>query len=628
MSYPTSRSIFNAVRGVMGLYGPTNKARRIDGEDTDFPLLPEFESSMDNEEIQQLTALWTSVDATYNSNTQIKQQQNDNIEYWKGNQYGELQAAGSRKKPLVDNLLFEAIETFLPIATRGNPEANVYGDGTQQGEEISRTVTKALAYQANRQKLRMKLKGVTRNWSLYMIGAVKVNWNAIENDIDTLVVIPSRLILDPLATIDVGGFYKGKYIGEKMPIVASDLADMFPKKEKEISEYVDGEMGSRVVPIQWTTRTDVFFTLDKIVLGKYKNPNWNYNGKNKIIDPTTKEPTGEEEEIQGINHFAQPEFPYLFLTIFNLGKRPHDETSLMQQNISLQDEVNKRYQQISLNVDSQNNGIVLSGKNFTKEQAATAVSELSKGGGLFVPEGDIAGSYVRDQAPQLSNNIFQQLNDARAEIRNIFGTSGSTPQGVEDQKSVRGKILINQLDSSRIGGGVTEHIEQLASGLYNWYLQMMYVWYTEEHTFSILGPKAQELMTIKNTDFKMKLHVMVKDGSLIPKDPLTKRNEAMDLWSANAIDPISFYTALDYSNPYECAKQLLIWQMIQKGGLPPTVMFPDIMPQQPGQPQAAPGPNGSPAVSGPEAQAEIQTPVPGGPVSTSSQQLMQSVPIK
>lgn len=627
MSYPTSKVIFNSVKGVLGLFGGTNKARRVDSEDLETVLMPEFESTMDDNDIRKLTSQWIDTDATYS--TQIRQQQKDNINYWKGNQYGELQSSGTNRKPLVDNLLFEAIETFLPIATRGNPEANVYGDGTEDGEKIARTVTKALAYQANRQKLRMKLKGITRNWSLYMIGAVKVNWNAVENDIDTLVIIPSRLILDPYATVDVGGFYKGKYIGEKMPVTAGDLINMFPKKEKEISEIVQAELGTMVYPIQWTTRTDVFFTLEEVVLGKYKNPNWNYNGKTKIIDPVTKEATGEEEEIQGINHFSQPEFPYLFLTIFNLGKRPHDETSLITQNISLQDVVNKRYQQIDRNVDDQNNGIVLSGKNFTKEQAAQAAEELRKGGALWVPDGEINGSYVRDAAPQLSGNIFQHLNDAREEIRNIFGTSGSTPQGVEDQKSVRGKILINQLDSSRIGGGVTEYIEQLSSGLYNWYLQMMYVWYTEEHTFSILGPKAQELLTIKNTDFKMRLHVMVKDGSLIPKDPLTKRNEAIDLWSANAIDPISFYTALDYPNPYDAAKQLLIWQMIQKGGLPPTVMFPDLpVPGQPAQAGGAPGANPGPAITPGQTQAGIQAPPPGGPVSTTGQQLLNSVPIK
>ena len=628
MAIESGNNFYNAVRGAMGLFGNTNKGKKLDGEDTpDSPMLPEFESKMSEDEINKLTAQWISADQNYTK--EIQDQQKDNVNYWIGKQYNDFQTAGT-KKPLVDNLIFESLETFLPIATRGNPEANVYGDGTEEGEKISRTITKAMAYQANRQKLRMKLKATTRNWALYMIGAVKVNWDAVENDIDTEVILPSRLILDPTAKIDVCGFYKGEYIGEKKRATATKLIQLFPSKSTLIKEMAQDNLGTKLTYIEWWTRTDVFFTIESRVLGKYKNPHWNYSGTNTIKDPET----GAEmkEEVEGQNHFSQPEFPYLFLTIFNTGKRPHDDTSLIGQNLALQDNINKRYQQIDRNVDAQNNGIVLSGKSFTKEQAAEAGVQLSRGNPLWVPDGNISESYVRDSAPQISGDIMNQLTDSRNELRNIFGTSGSSPQGIASEDTARGKIMVNQLDSSRIGGGVTEYIEQLASGLYNWYMQMMYVWYTDEHTFSILGPKAQELLTIKNTDFRMKFHILVKDGSLIPKDPLTKRNEAMDLWSAQAIDPISLYTALDYPNPYEAAKSLLIWQMIEKGGLPPTALFPDFqMPQpqgQPGQPgQPAPGVPTSPGVSGQEAQAEVN-PVPPIAPTTTSQQLMASVPTK
>ena len=152
---------------------------------------------------------------------------------------------------------------------------------------------------------------------------------------------------------------------------------------------------------------------------------------------------------------------------------------------------------------------------------------------------------------------------------------------------------------------------------------MMYVYYTEEHAFAIAGAKSQELLKLKNTDFHTKLTVVVKDGSLIPKDPLTKRNEAMDLWAANAIAPIPLFTALDYPNPYESAKELVVWQMIQKGQLPATVMFPDI--EQP-VPMGL-GANQSPAVSNGEDNRNIDVPPPGTPGDITSQNLMSSVKI-
>lgn len=618
MAENNSNNFYNSVRGLMGLFGNTNKARKPEDEgDAEQALLPEFESKLTDEQIIKLTAQWISEDQ--NATKDIKQQQKDNVNYWIGKQYNDFQTAGT-KKPLVDNLIFEAIETFLPIATRGNPQAIVTSNGTPEGDQVAKTVTNALEFQANRQHLRMKLKGVTRDWSLYMIGCAKIIWDSQEDDIDTVKVLPTRLILDPHATIDIGGVYKGDYLGEKKKASASKLLRMFPKKSAVIKAAAQGLVGTKLNYTEWWTPTDLFFILgDGVVLGKYKNPHWNYTGPVMSIDPMTQEPT--QEMVEGVNHFTAPQIPYIFLTIFNLGKRPYDETSLVQQNIPLQDLINRRYQQIDRNVDSQNNGIVLSGSAFTKEQAAEASTQLSRGNALWVPDGDIQKSYKRDQAPALAPNVFQQLTDARNELRNIFGTAGSNVQSLNSQDTVRGKIMVNQMDSSRIGGGVTEYIEQMAQTCYNWYVQMMYVYYTEEHSFSVSGAKASELMIIKNTDLNISLHVTVKDGSLIPKDPLTKRNEAMDLWNSGALAPIPLYTALDYPNPYESAKELVLWKMIEKGAMPPESMFPDLQ----GAPQES-MPNGTPGLSAEEAGATISPDQPDT-IAQDSRELLQSVKI-
>ncbi len=121
---------------------------------------------------------------------------------------------------------------------------------------------------------------------------------------------------------------------------------------------------------------------------------------------------------------------------------------------------------------------------------------------------------------------------------------------------------------------------------------------------------------------------------MIPKDPLSKRNEAIDLWSANAIDPVSLYKALEFPDPYNQAKQLLTWQLIQKGAVPPTLLFPDFEAPMAGMaPPAIPGEQpgtGGPAVNGAPAGNEVPpTSVEGAvpPVQQASQQIIQQVPI-
>lgn len=623
----TSNNFFNAVNGVMGLFSKVNKAATKMGEDEVETLeLPEFESKMSDEDIRTLTSQWTAEYDGYLTRFDIERQQKDNVNYWIGKQYNDFQLAGT-KRPLVDNLIFEAVETFLPIATRANPEPNVspigvFGDEKAQKEsdKFAKDVQTALVDEADLQHLRMILKMMVRHWSMYIIGAITVAWNSREGRIETKNELPSRLILDINCEIGPDGQYYGDFLGVKKKFSASRLVEFFPKKERIIREKCEGKMGTKLVVVQWWTPTDVFFMLDSEVLGKFKNPNWNYDGEIEIADSIT----GEKEKtfVEGRNHFKYPRIPYIMLRVFSLGRRPHDETSLIYQNIPHQDVINRRYQQIDRNVDAQNNGIVLSGDHFTKEQAAEAAEQLSKGNPLWVPTGDIGAAYKRDQAPSLSSDVYSNLQDSRNELRNIFGTSGSTPEGTEDQKTVRGKIMVSQMDATRIGGTITEAIEQVADTWFNWQVQMMYVYYTDPKVYTQRDKKQGAIaVSIKNTDF-IPLKVTVKEGSLIPKDPLTKRNEAMDLWSAQAIDPISLYERLDFPNPYESAKELLTWKLIEAGKLPPQMMFPDF--------EAAGGMNPpdvtSPAVNPQEAGAEVNPP-PGLSTQKTEKELIHSVPL-
>src|SRR5574343_193823 len=212
---------FNATRGVLGLCSPLNKGKtKLDEDEVEHNLVQEFESKMSDDDIRKLTGQWIREDQ--GATKDIRQVQKDNENYWVGKQMNEVQLLGT-KRPLVDNLIFEAVETFLPIATRGNPEAIVTTPDLNS-DELTSTVQSILNYQAQRTHLRMKLKGATRNWVLYLTGPVKIIWDSVENDIDCKVIRPTRLILDPHAEINVDGQYFGEYLGEKKKVTARKLA--------------------------------------------------------------------------------------------------------------------------------------------------------------------------------------------------------------------------------------------------------------------------------------------------------------------------------------------------------------------------------------------------------------------
>lgn len=629
----SSRGIMGAIRGVMGLFNDLNKDEQA-GEINNTTPVNQYESDLDDAEILKLVSQRKKTYNIYYS--PVEKSQELAFGYWLGNQRSEefdISSTGRSRKELIDNLIFEAVETFLPIATRANPDPLVTADPSEIGQKIAHDIKCALVDWADEVKLRRKLARATRNWTWARIGVIKMYWGATTKSIKVEVINPKKMMFDKDGYMDEGGIFVGDWEAERKKATAERLMEMFPKKKKDIEAKAKGKLGTKLEYIEWWDKSkDLFYTMDDdLVLGKFKNPNWNYDGTIKETDPDTESEI--ETEVQGRNHLKERTSPYRYLSIFSTGLQPHDETSLILQNIPLQDEVNTVGRQISKNVSGMNNGMVVSGKAFTEDQAAQAASALRRGVAIRVPNGDVREAVQRFPAPPLPADVFNHRQDMRNEIKNIFGTSGSTPQGLKSTESVRGKILINQMDSSRIGGAITEQIEQLADSLYNLAVQFMFVYYDEEHFITTAGAVAgMELITLKNSNFPLlkTLSITVKEGSLVPKDPLTQRNEAIDLWSANAIDPLSLYKKLDFPDPTQATTQLILWQMLQKGAIPPEAYLPTFQMNAPVQlPTTQPG-TGDSDINAPTGGETGVTPpelTSQGAVGAESKQLLGAVPL-
>ena len=116
---------------------------------------------------------------------------------------------------------------------------------------------------------------------------------------------------------------------------------------------VEKKMGTTISYTEWWTNDLVFWTIKNEFLGKADNPHWNKEEEQQTFSPTGEI---EKEMVPGRNHFARPQMPYIFLSVFNLGKHPVDDTSLIYHNLSNQDLSNKRNKQIDRNADNVNTG--------------------------------------------------------------------------------------------------------------------------------------------------------------------------------------------------------------------------------------------------------------------------------
>lgn len=551
----------NLLSGILSIGGQTNRVKEgLDAENKEGiqgELVPELALSVSDDDLLRISRLYKDNWDAFNKTLRDKQDTNE--KYWKGQfRYSELEVK-AQDRPEADNLLFEALETALPMFTRQNPEASINCDDDKQKEYFQGELKRI----ADVLKLKLKIRDAVRNWSLFYLGVAKANWDVKNDRVDVKILRPQKLILDPDSYIE-GGIYQGDYLGEYKTERAKTLLRKFPSKAEKIKNYCKDKLDTKITYIEWWSNEMIFWTLDDTVLDKTKNPHWNYGEKKIVVDELGND---VEQEVEGINFLPYQMIPYSFLTVFNLGKHPVDDTSLFEQSLYIQDLIHKRLKQLDVNADNMNGGWEVSAQSgLTSEQATTAINAVRKGGAIWTP--GAPGAVRKITGEGLPNDVYISLQDYRNELRNIYGVRGSSAQGISSENTVRGKIIVGQKDGDR-SGLISEYIEQFVDHLYNIICQMIYVYYPDEVRQLIVSS----------------MFVTVKEGSLIPEDSLTKRNEAVDLWSAGALSLQDLYKALEMPNPEQMEANLLAWKQAQLiASIPPA-------PQAPQSPQS-PAPDG------------------------------------
>lgn len=515
------------------------------GDEIDLLDLP-----MTDEELLTLKKGYEESYATYEG--KIKGRQELNKKYLLGNQ----NKSGLNIKTVPSNLLFEATATFVPQALAKNPEPVVFSDNTEEGKKASNDVKTVLQFLAMTLGLRKKLGLMVWHWGIYFTAVMKYGWDKETNQISSKVKKPKNFLLDPDGYVDEFGDFCG-WLGERTQCTAQELVDEFPKSKEYIIGKVGDKMGTQVMYTEWWTDKYCFTTFENEVLDKHKNEFFNY----------------EEGKT---NHFAVPKKPYTFLSVFSMQEQPHDMTNLIEQNITNQDRINKRDLQIEKNLDHANNSLLMDDKAFTSETAHQGANALEQGDPILGPK----GSVERLPAPNLPSGVLESQNIDKDTLRGIYGTQGLTAQRPDDNDTARGMILNQSHDSSRIGGGMGDSLETVATSFFNWMLQLTYVFYDEKHYAAIMGQaSAVEYVGLQMVGHERQYVVSVSPNSMQPKDELTEMNQAVDLWKAGALDPITLFKKLNYSDPIETAKQTAMWLQNPQGYM--VMMFPETAPTIP-----------------------------------------------
>lgn len=562
MADPTEPFALN-VLGVTDLV--QNRTNKIDSESGYSPegvvsdKYDAFELKMSDLELLALRDEWEKRYAPYE--TKHKRIVEKNKESYLGKKANGQWLAGEDN--IAANLQFEAEETFLAAALSKNPEPVVFSDNTPEGNTLSGDVKTLLAYHSNELKMRRKLGVMVRQWSINHLGVLKPGWNKKINDVSLDNRKIQDFVFDPNGYVDAYGDFSS-YLGERITVTAEKLAEMFPKHRDYISTQVEGRLGTEVLYTEWWTDEFCFVTYKEEVLDKFKNPYFNY--AEPVLDPLgqpTLNDEGEPMMSTPRNHFAVAKKPYIFLSVFSLQEQPHDITGLIEQNIANQNLITRREDQIDYNVSAANNAYAFSEDNFNQETGKQAATARRKGNPILVPSGGpIEKAIMPLPGQDLPQAIFVAQENSKTNLRTSWGVQGITAEPQDEDQTARGMILNQSHDTTRIGGGIGNAIEQVADNAFNWLTQLYYVFYDEEHFAAIMGnAKAVEYVQISNANLDRQLIVSVSPDSLRPRDEVTTINLAQALFDKGAIGPVTLLKMVDFPNPQESAADGVLYRL-------------------------------------------------------------------
>lgn len=519
--------------------------------------------NMSDEELLRLRKQWEAKYAPYEA--EVKRLFERNLESYIGRKK-DGQWLYTDDTPIAANLQFEAEETFLSAALAKNPEPVVFSDDSPEGETLARSVRTMLQFHADQLVIKRKLALMVRQWSIYQLGVIKHGWNATINDVTVENRKIQDFIFDPKGYVDAYGDYIG-YLGERIHVTAERLVELFPEHKRYITEDVEGRMGTEVTYTEWWSADDkfTFTTYKELVLDKHLNQYFKY--PTEEIDPINGAPMldieGKPMMTASRNHFAAPKKPYTFLSVFSLQERPHDVTSLIEQNIPNQNRIARRTEQIDYNASAANNSYAFSEDNFNQETAKQAAQARKKGNPILVPSGGpIDRAIMPLPGQEIPAAVFNELEIAKNDLRQAWGIQGITSQQPDEDLTARGQILNQQNDTSRIGGGIGAAIEQVADNVFNWITQLYYVFYDDEHFAAIIGnAKAVEYVTLSNANLTRQLIVSVSPDSMRPRDEITEINMAQALFDKGAIGPKTLLKMLSFPNPDEAAADGVLYKI-------------------------------------------------------------------
>jgi hypothetical protein len=457
--------------------------------------------------------------------------------YWEVGASKDVSRSHPKKPKVIVNRIFTDVETMVPILTSETPEAEIlYVDDN----DLKLRLVKALdiAWDVE-QKMELKVQKMCRSWFIYRLGILKYRWS-LEKGFVTENVVVSKMGFDKRAT----SLDDSEFCWEEMEGSVEELIKKFPKKEKAIKQELGIDqtnkgLKSKVKYLEfWGGHADwVCWKLGKVILDKMQNPNYDFDNPEQ-------------------NLFEEPKFPYLLLSVLNIGNDSsvYDSTSLIEEAIPLQDTINKLEEQI-YDLNEGNKRVWVAAGRFISEKKAQDIVNETGDLLVYLDRAESAGDGLGQvQAGKPDAAMYDNLSHLLGEIDNIMGVHSTTRGERAQQETATGRQLLLGSDYGRLDM-VVRNIEQVAEEWYLAYLQMHKVYSLSDLNLS----NGKDSVILKAEEIPSEMSIKVTKGSTLPTDDASRHENALTLASYGMIDPFTLFEELGYSSLDKRVKDLYAW---------------------------------------------------------------------
>lgn len=604
-------------------------------EDTD-PLKLEL---ADEDFIQVINDSIKQSEAHY-SGKQLKQRQDKMLAYYLGNQ---IENEGPRKlaehQPrYIENVVYEAVRRIKPIATSRLPDLTIKHG---QSPDIERMMTDLVNTDMSKRKVRKVLGLAHVQEQLFLYSVIKARWNpeaGDDGDYEFINVHPRNVVWDHRCkTSNVDDM---RFFAEYADMTIKEAIMMFPKSREKLLEFLgfndDDAVNEKKLasPIRlcevwfhwWNEKRDpntgdmkwekvnaVVWKFKECILGKMRNPYFDYEGKINLFNKemTEKKPLTDSEMIQALvgdmqvgtetvyhNYFKQPRKPYFMMVYESLGDDPIDATNRVEQVLYFQDHINDEGRQI-IEMNERSAGKPIFNSEALDAKTIKNLDWRNMKQAIGVGSDDVKKAFAFAQMPAAPSQLYTSKESNRQIAFEMMGVNATT-RGVREGDQTLGEAqMFREQDFGFIDDLVEETINDASEWIAQWVMQFIKVFYTKDHYKEIVGKDGDSLYQAVNQD-------LVSDGMVVEVsasavDKMMRKQMAMQNAKMGMSDPLTYFEDLGSPDPKERARRAFMFKAS------PQMYYQEfLVDQNMPQPQQAP----QTGVEQPDTQQEAPQPVP------------------